>query len=282
MKILSGKEVSTFYREKIREQVQQLKNEKPITPGLAVVLVGEDPASQVYVRNKGRACNDVGIQSFEYKLPATTPAEDLKKLIVELNQRKDVHGILVQLPLPRHLNSDEVLSWIDPKKDPDALTVENMGLCWKGLARVNPCTPSGVMAILNYYNIPIAGKYAVVIGRSNIVGKPMAHLLQSADATVTICHSKTVNLQKYTQQADIVVVAAGKALMLGREDIKQGAVVIDVGMHRLEKNGEVKLCGDVRFNELEGWAEAATPVPGGVGPMTITMLLANTLALAQL
>ncbi|MCB0389726.1 MAG: bifunctional methylenetetrahydrofolate dehydrogenase/methenyltetrahydrofolate cyclohydrolase FolD [Bdellovibrionales bacterium] len=282
MKILSGNEVSKVRRQKISEEVQQLKSKKGVHPGLAVVLVGEDPASQVYVRNKGKACEQVGIQSYEYKMSADTSANDLKLLIEKLNNDDRVHGILVQLPLPKHLNSDEVLSWINPRKDPDALTVENMGLCWKGIARVTPCTPSGVMKILEHYKISVEGKYAVVIGRSNIVGKPMAHLLQEANATVTICHSRTNNLQEYTQRADIVVVAAGKPLMLGREDFKSGAVVVDVGIHRIEVNGQSKLCGDVRFDELDGWVNAATPVPGGVGPMTITMLLENTLKLASL
>ena len=282
MKILSGKEVSQARREKISQQVQQLKSEKGITPGLAVVLVGEDPASQVYVRNKGKACEQVGINSFEHGLAAESSAEELKTVIEELNQNSEVHGILVQLPLPKHLNSDEVLSWIDPQKDPDALTVENMGLCWKGQARVTPCTPTGVMAIFEHYGIEVEGKYAVVVGRSNIVGKPMAQLLQMANATVTMCHSRTKDLRKFTAEADIVVVAAGKPLMLGREDFKEGAIVADVGIHRQEVEGKTKLCGDVRFDELEGWVQAATPVPGGVGPMTITMLLENTLKLASL
>lgn len=281
MRILSGKEVVQARRKKIAEKVQQLKNNKGITPGLAVVLVGEDPASQVYVRNKAKACDEVGINSFEHKLPAETSADDLKKLIIELNNNKEVHGILVQLPLPKHLNTDEILQCIDPKKDPDALTTENMGLCWKGTPRVSACTPSGVMAILDYYKIEIAGKEAVVVGRSNIVGKPMAQLLLMADATVTLCHSKTKNLRKYTSQAEIVVVAAGRPLMLGKEDFKKGAVVIDVGMHRELIDGKTKLCGDVRFDELHDWVSAATPVPGGVGPMTITMLLENTFKLAS-
>ena len=282
MKILSGKEVSQVRLEKISQQVQQLKSDKGIAPGLAVVLVGEDPASQVYVRKKGEACEQVGIRSFEQKLPEDTSAADLKKLIQELNNNSEVHGILVQLPLPKQLDSDEVLSWIDPKKDPDALTVENMGLCWKGQPRVTSCTPTGVMVILEHYDIDVAGKYAVVIGRSNIVGKPMAQLLQSANATVTVCHSRTPDLSRFTREADIVVVAAGKPQMLGKDDFKEGSVVVDVGIHRQEINGKPKLCGDVRFEELEGWVQAATPVPGGVGPMTITMLLENTLKLASL
>ncbi len=283
MKVLSGTEVAKAKRLKIAEDVRQLKHQTGIVPGLAVILVGEDPASQVYVRNKGRACNEVGIVSSEHKLPVDSEASVLKKLIVELNNDKSVHGILVQLPLPKHLDSDEILGWIDPKKDPDALTVENMGLCWKGQPRVEPCTPSGAMAILKYFDIDVAGKNAVVIGRSNIVGKPMLQLLQMANATVTLCHSKTKNLREHTLNADIVVAAAGQPLLLGKEDFKKGAVVIDVGIHRQEvAGGKSKLCGDVRFDELLDWAFAATPVPGGVGPMTITMLLNNTLKLAKL
>lgn len=282
MRVLDGKVVSEHRRKKISEDVRQLKKDRGLQPSLAVILVGEDPASHVYVRNKAKACQDVGMRSVEYKLSANTTADSLKKLIVELNIHKEIHGILVQLPLPNHLNSDEILQWIEPIKDPDALTVENMGLCWKGTPRVTPCTPSGVMAILEYYGIEVVGKEAVVVGRSNIVGKPMAQLLQMADATVTICHSKTPNLKKYTSAADIVVAAAGRPRFLGRDDFKRDSVVIDVGIHRTEQNGKAQLCGDVRFEELQGWVAAATPVPGGVGPMTITMLLENTLKLASL
>ncbi len=281
MKVLSGMEVSKLSRQKITKEIQRFKLDCGRAPGLAVILVGQDPASQVYVRNKGRACQEVGIESFEYKLSAETSPTELKQLIHKLNADDRVHGILVQLPLPVHLNSEEALSWISPLKDPDALTVENMGLCWKGTPRVSPCTPSGVMAILEHYNVPVSGKRAVVVGRSSIVGKPMAQLLQMADATVTVCHSKTPDISNFTKEADIVVVAAGKPLMFGREDFKQGSVVVDVGIHRcLQSDGSYKLCGDVKFSELNGWVNAATPVPGGVGPMTITMLLQNTLTLA--
>lgn len=275
---LSGKDVAQAKREEIRLQVKNFRDNYGRRPGLAVVLVGEDPASQVYVRNKGLACAEVGIESFEYKLAESTDKLELKKLIESLNQEEKVDGILVQLPLPKHLNGDEALAWIDPHKDPDGLTVENMGLLFTGQPRVKSCTPAGVMEILKFYNIDVAGKNAVVVGRSNIVGKPMAQLLQQANATVGVCHSRTQNTQEYTKRADIVVVAAGQPRFMGREFFKKGSVVIDVGMHRDENN---KLCGDVRFEELEGWVSAATPVPGGVGPMTITMLLANTLKLAK-
>lgn len=282
MKILEGRPVVQSVRQEIARKVADLKAKTQVVPGLAVVLVGEDPASQVYVRNKGKACAEVGIRSFEHRLPESTQANELRSLISDLSEDEAVHGILVQLPLPAHLDSDEVLSWIPPQKDPDSLTVENLGLLFKGCPRVKPCTPSGVMEILEFYGIDVAGKHAVVIGRSNIVGKPMAQLLQMANATVTLCHSKTQNLQQFTRSADLVVVAAGRPRMLGREDFKQGSIVIDVGIHRLNENRKTRLCGDVRFDELEGWAAAATPVPGGVGPMTITMLMQNTLDLAQL
>lgn len=283
MQLMDGKKVSQDRRRALQKRVAEWTEETGVKPGLAVVIVGEDPASHVYVRNKIRSCEKVGMVSKEVRLPADTSREALKQAVEDLNNDPSVHGYLVQLPLPAHLHPDEVVTWIDPKKDADGLTAENLGLLFSGRPRVVPCTPQGVMYLLEAYKIDIQGKYAVVVGRSQIVGRPMAQLLLNANATVTTCHSKTKDLRSFTSQADIVVVAAGRPEMLGREDFKQGAVVIDVGIHRRQgDDGRVSLCGDVRWNELQDWASAATPVPGGVGPMTITTLLENTLHLAQL
>lgn len=281
MQKLDGKLVAETHRKQLKSQAAefQQKNARPV--GLAVCLIGEDPASQVYVANKLKACTEVGIHSIEKKLPANISAEALKKIIQDLNNDEKVDGILVQLPLPKTLSSKEVLSWVAPEKDADCLTPANLGRLWSGDPWSIPCTPYGVMKILEHYKIPVAGRRAVVVGRSNIVGKPMAHLLTEANATVTICHSKTENIRLHTSQADIVVVAAGQPRLLGKDDFKKDSIVIDVGMHRSNENGKTKLFGDVRFEELEGWVGSATPVPGGVGPMTITMLLDNTLRLAQ-
>ena len=281
MQLLDGTAVAAQKRREIAENIEEFIQSRQRAPGLAVVLVGEDPASSVYVRNKIKACEQVGMLSFEHRLDEQTAPEELENLITRLNQDDQVDGILVQLPLPKRLNEHDVLSWIDPQKDPDGLTTENLGLMLSGRARIYSCTPNGVMEILKHYEISIAGKLAVVVGRSNIVGKPMALLLQNANATVTVCHSRTPDIGLHTRQADIVVVAAGKKALLGKKDFKQGAVVVDVGMHREVVGGKTKLCGDVRFEELDGWVSAATPVPGGVGPMTITMLLHNTLQLAK-
>ena len=281
MQVLDGKAVAAQKRQEIAENITAFKQSRQRSPGLAVVLVGEDPASEIYVRNKIKACEQVGVLSFEHRLPEHTSADELETLIYRLNQDDQVDGILVQLPLPEQFDEHEVLSWIDPHKDPDGLTVENLGLMFSGRARVYSCTPNGVMEILKHYGISIEGKSAVVVGRSNIVGKPMALLLQNANATVTVCHSRTPDISLLTRQADIVVVAVGKKALLGKNDFKQGSVVIDVGMHREVIDGKTRLCGDVRFEELDSWVSAATPVPGGVGPMTITMLLYNTLQLAK-
>lgn len=278
MKVLDGKIVSKELRLHFKSQVKELKGDRGRAPGLAVVIVGEDPASKVYVANKIKACAEVGIKSFEYKEPATITPARLKERIEGLNEHPEVDGILVQLPLPEGLNSDEVLSWISPLKDADCLTAENLGLLWTGRPRTKPCTPAGVMEILKFYDIDVTGKRAAVVGRSQIVGKPMSLLLLEANATVTTCHSRTKNIREILQESDIVVAAAGRPLLFGKEDFKKGAVVIDVGIHR----DQGKLCGDVRYDELEGHASAATPVPGGVGPMTITMLLANTIKLMEL
>jgi methylenetetrahydrofolate dehydrogenase (NADP+) / methenyltetrahydrofolate cyclohydrolase len=283
MRILDGKAVAEARRRQIKDQVSALTKKRGRAPGLAVILVGEDPASQVYVGNKVKACKEVGIESFEHRVPADTGAAQLKKLVDQLNADAKVDGILMQLPLPKHLNSEEAIGWISPDKDADCLTATNLGKLWSGRALTTPCTPWGVMVILEHFNIPVAGKTAVVVGRSNIVGKPMAHLLTQADATVTVCHSRTKDLRKHTLDADIVVVAAGRPEMLGLGDFKKDAVVIDVGIHRKPPgpDGKSKLCGDVRLKELDGVISAGTPVPGGVGPMTITMLMENTLKLAE-
>ena len=264
-------------RAQLREQVEAFEQKHARKPGLAVIIVGENAASQVYVRNKIKACAEAGIASFHIGKPATITQDELLKTIRELNVRPDVDGILVQLPLPKGLNETEALEAIRSDKDPDGLTSGNLGLLMAGRKRVAPCTPLGVMKILEHYRVEIEGRRAVVIGRSNIVGKPMAQLLLEANATVTTAHSKTLDLAGVAKTADILVVAAGRARFIGREAVKPGAVVIDVGMHRTDKG----LCGDVRLEELQGVASAYTPVPGGVGPMTIQMLLENTLTLAE-
>ena len=270
MKLLDGKAVAAQLKSELAQEISGFTKK----PGLAVVLVGDDPASQVYVRNKIKACEFVGIQSFEHRLSDQVSFGELSVLISQLNVNPDVDGILVQLPLPKHLNEDAVIELIDPSKDVDGLSVENAGLLMQQKEAVAPCTPAGVMEILKFYDIEVAGKEAVVIGRSNIVGKPMAHLLLQANATVTICHSKTQNLKQHTKRADIVVVAAGRPEFLGEGDFDSQAIVIDVGIHR---KADGKLCGDVKSTGLA--VQACTPVPGGVGPMTIAMLLKNTVQL---
>lgn len=277
MRILDGKQVAEARKEKLRPQIAKLTQTLGRSPCLVVVLVGENPASQVYVKNKMKACESVGIRSIKHELSATTTQVELEALITTLNHDSAVDGILVQLPLPKHLMEDRLNEIIDARKDADGFCYTSLGHLFAGMPIVNPCTPQGVMNILEHYQIPVMGKNVVVVGRSNIVGKPMAQLLLMKSATVTICHSKTKNMQEFTRQADIVVVAAGQKRFLGKNDFKQGAVVIDVGMHR-DQDG---LSGDVRFEELDGWVEAATPVPGGVGPMTIMTLLENTVQLAE-
>ena len=270
--IISGKETAAKIRERLRAQIDQLR-EKGYQPGLAVVIVGDDPASQVYVRNKEKACKEVGIAAQTFALPKETTQQELMALIDTLNARSDVHGILVQLPLPRHLDEHQVINAILPEKDVDAFHPVNVGKIMIGDFDYVPCTPAGVMALLEEAQIDVSGKRAVVIGRSNIVGKQQAMLLLHKNATVTICHSKTQHLEEITRQADIIVVAIGKAHFLRGDMVKDGVVVIDVGMNRLE-NG--KLAGDVDFDTVAPKASYITPVPGGVGPMTITMLLQNT------
>ena len=270
--IISGKETAAKIRERLRTQIDQLR-ESGYQPGLAVVIVGDDPASQVYVRNKEKACKEVGIAAQTFALPKETTQQELMALIDTLNARSDVHGILVQLPLPRHLDEHQVINAILPEKDVDAFHPVNVGKIMIGDFDYVPCTPAGVMALLEEAQIDVSGKRAVVIGRSNIVGKPQSMLLLHENATVTICHSKTQHLEEITRQADIIVVAIGKAHFLRGDMVKDGVVVIDVGMNRLE-NG--KLAGDVDFDTVAPKASYITPVPGGVGPMTITMLLQNT------
>lgn len=279
MLILDGKEVSATVRASLQPRINAFKERHGRAPHLTVIIVGNDKASHIYVKNKKLACEKVGMTSTIHTLPEEITQAELNELIVALNQDDAVDGILVQFPLPAHLSSHEVLKTVSPDKDADGLTYASLGYFFAGQPIVRPCTPAGVMAILKHYKIDVEGMRAVVVGRSNIVGKPMAHLLMEANATVTLCHSKTKNLSQYTQEADLVVVAAGKARLLGKEDFKKDSIVIDVGIHG-SGIGQ-KLCGDVRFEELQGWVKAATPVPGGVGPMTITMLLQNTCLLAE-
>ncbi len=276
-KIIDGKQIAAQVRGEIKEKTQRLI-ECGLRPGLAVVIVGEDSASQVYVRNKIKACAEVGFYSENYELPADTSEEALLSLIDRLNCDPKIHGILVQLPLPKGLNEDKVIAAIDPNKDVDAFHVRNVGKIMLGEYDFLPCTPAGVMKLLEYSGIDVAGKDCVVIGRSNIVGKPQAMLMLHANATVQICHSKTKDLAKKTAMADILVVAIGRAKFVTADMIKEGAVVIDVGMNR-DENG--KLCGDVDYEACFEKASYITPVPGGVGPMTITMLLQNTLSAAE-
>lgn len=277
--LMSGKIVSAQVRENLKKETEALIESTGIYPGLAVILVGHDPASQVYVRNKQLACEELGFHAFEYKLSENTTQEQLLDLIRVLNKDAKVHGILVQLPLPDHLDEQSVLYAIAPEKDVDAFHPMNVGKIMIGSYDVLPCTPAGVMELLDAAGVEIAGKNCVVVGRSNIVGKPMAMLLLQRSGTVTICHSRTKNLAEVCAAADILVVAIGKPKFITADMVKEGAVVVDVGINRLENK---KLCGDVDFENVEPKASYITPVPGGVGPMTITMLMKNTLRAAKL
>ena len=277
-RVLDGKAIAAKVRAEVAAGVATLRTQG-ITPGLAVVLVGEDPASQVYVRSKTRACEEVGVAHFDHRLAATTLQADLEALIDRLNADDRVHGVLVQLPLPAGLDSGAVLRRLDPRKDVDGLLAENVGRLWNGEPRFVPCTPLGVMRLLSEAGTPIAGAQAVVIGRSALVGKPMAALLLNEHATVTVCHSRTQGLQDLVAAADIVVAALGKPGRIPGAWIKPGATVIDVGINRLPDG---RLVGDVEFEPAAQRAAVITPVPGGVGPLTIAMLLANTLRAAQL
>ncbi len=278
MAIIDGKAVSKAVRERVAEETKQLKA-KGVTPGLAVIIVGNDSASQVYVKNKEKACEEVGFYSEKFALDESTTQEELNALVKELNERKDINGILCQLPLPKHLDDKEVINLIDPIKDVDAFHPVNVGAIMIGDYNFLPCTPAGIMELIHSTGVDVCGKKAVVMGRSNIVGKPMAMLLLHENATVEITHSKTKNLKEITSDADILVAAIGKAKFVGADMVKDGAVVIDVGMNR-DENG--KLCGDVDFDAVYDKCSYITPVPGGVGPMTISMLMQNTLTAAKL
>lgn len=277
-KIIDGKLVAKTIREGLKAEVDVLKKDG-IEPGIAVVLVGESPASMVYVKNKGEACRSTGIYSEEHRLPDSTEESELLALIDRLNMDARIHGILVQLPLPNHINKDKILKAISPEKDVDGFHEINMGRLFTGQEGLVPCTPFGIIKLLEHYNIPVGGKFAVIVGRSNIVGKPVAIMLLHKNATIAVCHTRTANLQEICSMADIVIAAAGRPGMITGDMIKEGAVVIDVGINRLESG---KLAGDVDFESASKRAEWITPVPGGVGPMTIAMLLYNTVKAAKL
>lgn len=277
-KIFDGKAVREYNLDKIADQVAVLK-EKGVLPTLAVIIVGSDPASRIYVNNKKAACERTGMRSLEYALPEETTTEELLELIDKLNADKEVNGILCQLPVPKHIDKNAVLERILPEKDVDCFHPENVGRLSIGNGELVPCTPMGMVKLLEYENIDPTGKHCVIIGRSDIVGKPMAMLMLARNATVSICHSKTVNLAEITKQADILVAAVGIAKFVKADMVKEGAIVLDVGMDR-DENG--KLCGDVDFDDVKDKASFITPVPGGVGPMTIAMLMRNTLTAADI
>ena len=273
MVLIDGKKVSAEIRDRLKQETEELKEKTGRTPGLATVLVGDDPASAVYVRNKNKICNELGFQSFGKNLPEQTTEAELMSLINDLNGNDEVNGILVQLPLPNHIDSEKILLSIDPEKDVDGFHPINVGKLAIGNALLTPCTPTGVIALLDYYGIEISGKHAVVLGRSNIVGKPVANLLLQRHATVTICHSKTKNLEEVTRQADILIAAVGRPHFVTANMVSQNTVVIDVGINRVDG----KLTGDVDYDPVSEIADFIPPVPGGVGPMTIALLMENTL-----
>ena len=277
-KIIDGKAISSQIKDELKEKVANIKKDG-ITLCLAVIQVGNDPASSVYVGNKKKACEYIGIESLAYELEENTTQEELLDLIHELNKRQDVNGILVQLPLPKHIDEDMIIRAIDPSKDVDGFHPQSVGALCIGQKGFISCTPAGIIQLLKRSGIEIAGKECVIIGRSNIVGKPMALLLLRENGTVTVAHSKTENLKEVTKRADILVVAVGRPKMITREYVKEGAVVIDVGIHRNENN---KLCGDVDYDDVAPICSAITPVPGGVGPMTIAMLMNNCVESAHL
>ena len=276
--IINGKEISAAIKEELKTEVAQMKDEG-IEVTLAVIQVGADPASSVYVRNKKNACAYIGINSLAYELPEDTGEEELLSLVSELNKRKDVNGILVQLPLPGHINEDKIIRAIDPKKDVDGFHPQSVGALSIGQPGFVSCTPAGIIQLLWRSGIEIEGKECVVVGRSNIVGKPMAMLLLRENGTVTVCHSKTKDLKEVCKRADILICAIGKPKFFTKEYVKEGAAVIDVGIHRNENN---KLCGDVDYDDVYPVAGAITPVPGGVGPMTIAMLMYNCVQSAKM
>lgn len=275
--IINGKEIGQEIRKSVEVRVNALK-EQGITPGLAVILVGDNPASKTYVANKQKSCEAIGMFSELILMPEDTTQDALLDQIRDLNNRQDIHGILVQLPLPKHIDEDAVIATISPEKDVDGFSPISVGKMMLGQDTYLPCTPFGVMKLLEHSGIDVAGKHAVIVGRSHIVGKPMGQLLLQKDATVTYTHSKTPDLPSFTKQADILIAAVGRANFITKEHIKPGVVVIDVGINRDENN---KLCGDVDFADVDGIASHITPVPGGVGPMTITMLLENTVQSAE-
>ena len=273
MVLIDGKKVSAEIRDRLKQETEELKKKTGRTPGLATVLVGDDPASAVYVRNKNKICNELGFQSFGKNLPEQTTEAELMSLINDLNGNDEINGILVQLPLPNHIDSEKILLSIDPEKDVDGFHPINVGKLAIGNALLTPCTPTGVIALLDYYGIEISGKHAVVLGRSNIVGKPVANLLLQRHATVTICHSKTKNLEEVTRQADILIAAVGRPHFVTANMVSKNTAVIDVGINRVDG----KLTGDVDYDPVSEIAGFITPVPGGVGPMTIALLMENTL-----
>lgn len=300
MRVLAGKPVAEAIRQRLRQEIEKLR-ERGVVPSLHAILVGNDPASSVYVRAKAKACHELGFAAETHHLPADTPPERLFDLITSLNRDPQVDGILLQLPLPNHLPTPRFVSHIAPEKDVDGFHPENVGLLWQGRARFVPCTPAGIMELLRFYGVELAGKRAVVVGRSDIVGKPMAALLLAANATVTIAHSRTPDLQAVCQEADVLVVAAGRPALVTASHVRPGAVVVDVGVNRIEDETLVMrlfpgdqerlaelhrkgytLVGDVAYHEVAGKALAVTPVPGGVGPLTIAQLLANTLHACRL
>ena len=273
--LMDGKALSAKIRQNIKAEVEYLKSNIDCVPGLAVVLVGNDPASEIYVRNKEKACAEVGFTSKKIVLSESISEEELLAVINELNCDNTIHGILVQLPLPAHINKDKVIESIATEKDVDIFKTDSMGKLFEGVHCIAPCTPSGIMALLDEYNVDLEGKHCVVVGRSNIVGKPIAMMLMQRNATVTICHSKTKDLEKFCKMADVIVCAVGKTDLITDDMIKDGVVIVDVGINR---NSEGKVCGDVNIVDKDK-VSYMTPVPGGVGPMTITMLLQNTLIL---
>ena len=273
MVLIDGKKVSAEVRVFLAKEVKELKEKTGRVPGLATVLVGDDPASAVYVRNKNKICRELGFKSFEQKLSLDTSEAKLLKLIKELNSNNDIHGILVQLPLPNQIDSEKILQAIDPNKDVDGFHPVNVGKLVVGNALLTPCTPTGIIKLLDYYEIDISGKHAVILGRSNIVGKPVSMLLLQRNATITICHSRTKNLEEITRSADILVAAIGRANFVTENMVRKGAIVIDVGINRVDG----KLTGDINFETVSKKASYITPVPGGVGPMTIALLMENTL-----
>ena len=275
--ILDGKQLAMYFGLELKEEVEQLK-QRGILPKLAVIMVGEDSASKVYVRNKSKACEEIGVDFEEYLLKEDITMEELKNLIHSLNEKKEIHGILLQSPIPKHLDINEAFRAISSEKDVDGFHPINVGKLCLGQDTFVSCTPYGIVKLLEEYKIQIEGKHVVILGRSNIVGKPLIQCMLNKNATVTVCHSKTRNIEEYTKQADILIVAIGKPCFVTKEMVKTGATIIDVGINRTE---EGKLCGDVNFEEVEKVAEYITPVPGGVGPMTIAMLMNNVVKAAK-